>query len=191
MSSKTHAIKCEKCKCWNFSFHVFCPYCTNNLRSISDDMSECRLVSCRIETCPGHITYNFETLADIQMACCRHTSRQPKGQNIPLNTIEIILASVISSGLYMNCVLLSEDELLEELCRAEYWGYYSSLFSKNAATIYEELGYKRVSAEIKKWHSRTTQSSIHLLEQQQDQLRDNTQYLSKHKQGKDNYGIVI
>ena len=191
MSSKTYAIRCEKCKSWNFSFHVFCPYCTNSLKSLSDDRKECRLVSCRIDTCPGHMAYNFENLKDIQMACCRHTSRQPKGQNIPLNTIESIIASVVASGLYTNCVLLSEDDLLEELRRAEFWGYYSSLFSKNAATIYGELGYTRVSAEIKKWHSRTTQPSIQLLQQQQDQLREDTQYLSKHKQGKDSSGIVI
>lgn len=184
MSNTVYSIQCQKCERWNFSYHVFCPHCSASVKNVAENTGNFRLISCKMSTCPGHPAYIFEGVEEIRNAYCRHTSRQPKGTNIPLKTIESILASIISSGLYSCCALLSEEDLLEELYRAKYWGYYSSLFSLNSARIYEELGYNRVASEIKKLHNTKKQSSLDTLRLNQHRLTEDIQYLSIHKQSR-------
>ena len=183
LSVATFAIKCCKCGNWCFSYHVFCPWCMEKMSSVNE-FEDCRLTSCKIDGCPGHKGYEHSEVESLRNACCRHTSRQPKGKNVTIKTLESICASLIESGLYMDCALLSEDQLLEELHRAEYWGYYSSLFSLNAATVFRELGYHRIAEEIELFHNTNEKSSIQVLQSDQEQLRKDVDYLERHRKGK-------
>lgn len=135
-------VCCPSCGKWQLTTNVFCPKCSANATT-QTDWSSIQLFECNGVKCEGNPTqFSKYRVFEKQKAVCLHKSKKLLCKYVFFVPPEAIIAEYFRSKLYQSMVCLEEKEICDALQQADRLGYHSVLFSRNAAIIYHDIGWR-------------------------------------------------